>query len=108
MLCAGRWLVDRMVVSVFGTVLITTGCLTIGKVTELHNSFILAAVHNARKSIGPPIEPSEQSWFERSNEKDGSTYGDGDRSPSKRLKHEILSMRRSERDRIKSLAEVRT
>ncbi|KAI8597687.1 transcriptional regulator of RNA polII, SAGA, subunit-domain-containing protein, partial [Dissophora ornata] len=67
----------------------------------LHNQFILANIHNAQKDAPPPSKGSV-GWGKGKKDKDGKPLKEKD--PRRRkIKNQILSLGKSERERIKSL-----
>ncbi|KAF9366386.1 hypothetical protein BGX34_003665 [Mortierella sp. NVP85] len=75
------------------------------KNAPLHNQFILATIHNAQKEAPPPSKGSD-GWGKGRKGKDGKMPKEKD--PKKRkIKNQILSLGKTERERIKAL-KVRT
>ncbi|KAF9352856.1 hypothetical protein BGX26_009354 [Mortierella sp. AD094] len=73
------------------------------KNATLHNQFILANIHNAQTEIPPPSKGSV-GWGKGKKGKDGKLYKEKD--PKRRkIKNHILSLGKTERERIKALKE---
>ncbi|KAG0302853.1 hypothetical protein BGZ98_007188 [Dissophora globulifera] len=71
------------------------------KTAHLHNQFILANIHNAQKDAPPPSKGSV-GWGKGKKGKDGKPLKEKD--PKRRkIKNQILSLGKSERERIKSI-----
>ncbi|KAF9106395.1 hypothetical protein BGX27_009185 [Mortierella sp. AM989] len=71
------------------------------KNAPLHNQFILANIHNAQKEAPPPSKGSV-GWGKGKKGKDGKLQKEKD--PKRRkIKNQILSLGKSERERIKAL-----
>ncbi|KAG0234691.1 hypothetical protein BGW42_006311 [Actinomortierella wolfii] len=68
----------------------------------LHNKFILANIHNAQKEAPPPTSRSV-GWSKGKRGKDGKAL-DKDKDPKQRkVKNQVLSLSKAERERIKLL-----
>ncbi|KAI7853418.1 transcriptional regulator of RNA polII, SAGA, subunit-domain-containing protein [Circinella umbellata] len=74
----------------------------------LHNAFILSTVHNAQTATPPPSKHRSVGWAKRKRGKDnGLLDGDSDRDPlKKKLKMDVMSLSKSERDRLKALVKI--
>ncbi|KAG0220760.1 transcriptional regulator of RNA polII, SAGA, subunit-domain-containing protein [Mortierella sp. GBAus27b] len=73
------------------------------KNAPLHNQFILATIHNAQREAPPPSKGSD-GWNKGRRGKDGKIVKEKD--PKKRkIKNQILSLGKAERERIKALKE---
>lgn len=82
----------------------------------LHNAFILATIHNAQKDAPPPANQRSVGWQKRKRgvkgETDGATGstggpGGGRQDPKrKKMKRDVMSLGKAERERIKGLAKV--
>ncbi|RUS14205.1 transcriptional regulator of RNA polII, SAGA, subunit-domain-containing protein [Endogone sp. FLAS-F59071] len=80
----------------------------------LHNAFILATIHNAQKDAPPPANQRSVGWQKRKRgvkgETDGATgnaggSGGGRQDPKrKKMKRDVMSLGKAERERIKGLA----
>ncbi|KAF9897805.1 hypothetical protein BX616_004953 [Lobosporangium transversale] len=74
------------------------------KNAPLHNQFILANIHNAQKEAPPPSKGSV-GWGKGKRGKDGKLLREKD--PKRRkMKNQILSLGKAERERIKGLKET--
>ncbi|KAG0046430.1 hypothetical protein BGZ83_008407 [Gryganskiella cystojenkinii] len=65
----------------------------------LHNQFILATIHNAQKAAPPPSTRSV-GWSKGKKDKDGKKEKDPRR---RKIKNEVMSLGKAERERIKAL-----
>ncbi|KAF9950365.1 hypothetical protein BGZ72_007968 [Mortierella alpina] len=73
------------------------------KNAPLHNQFILANIHNAQKEAPPPSTRSV-GWAKGKKDKDGKLLKEKD--PKRRkIKNQVMSLGKAERERIKSLKE---
>ncbi|KAF9956326.1 hypothetical protein BGZ65_002811 [Modicella reniformis] len=73
------------------------------KNAPLHNQFILATIHNAQKEAPPPSKGTD-GWGKGRKGKDGKLLKEKD--PKRRkIKNQILSLGKAERERIKALKE---
>ncbi|KAG2173373.1 hypothetical protein INT44_008725 [Umbelopsis vinacea] len=73
---------------------------------HLHNAFILATIHNALSDAPPPLKQRAIGWAKRKRGKDGSyrTAAGQGRDPSqKRLKVDVMSLSRVDREKLKLL-----
>lgn len=78
-------------------------------VAHLHNAFILATIHNALSDAPPPLKQRAIGWAKRKRGKDGAyrTAANQGRDPSqKRLKLEVMSLSRVDREKLKALLKV--
>ncbi|KAF9927541.1 hypothetical protein FBU30_003087 [Linnemannia zychae] len=74
------------------------------KNAPLHNQFILANIHNAQKAAPPPSTRSE-GWGKGKRGKDGKLLKEKD-PKRRRIKSQVMSLGKAERERIKSLKEA--
>lgn len=95
----GKWIEERQVAFV----------LTRGLLAYLHNAFILSTIHNAQAAHPPPSKHRSVGWAKRKRGKDGSLLdGSQDRDPQKRrLKMDVMSLSKADRDRLKQLVKVK-
>ncbi|RUS27793.1 transcriptional regulator of RNA polII, SAGA, subunit-domain-containing protein [Jimgerdemannia flammicorona] len=79
----------------------------------LHNAFILATIHNAQKDAPPPANQRSVGWQKRKRGNKGEPDGAaGTGGPSggrqdpkrKKMKRDVMSLGKAERERIKGLA----
>ncbi|KAK9722392.1 hypothetical protein K7432_002696 [Basidiobolus ranarum] len=71
---------------------------------KLHNAFILANISNAQKAAPPPPSQRSTKWLKR--KKDRTSL---EKDPKKKkLRQDILSLKKADRDRIKVLLKTRS